>query len=434
MSIDLSLHRISNLLVKLPQYTRPTIHIAGTNGKGSVTSFLSHALHRCGLKVGRFNSPHLMDVWDCITLNNKSVSQKEYAEASSFVAQTDRENEINASTFELLTATALYIFQKAQVDVAVVEVGMGGRLDATNAIPDECIAISGITSIDLDHQQFLGNTLPEIAREKAGIVRERKTVVLSSQNSDDIISAVKDVVDRVGGRLVLAVDATLRKEDFAPITQSVSANMAHFGASLNTVIPMFGSHQLQNLGVAVTIIDEIHRQDLFLKQLTLENISEGIKETTWPGRLQYLSLTIDGTKIPILADGAHNPSSARLLSTYLESIGRTSRRSFIISLSHSPPKTPLSVLEPLLRKGDTVVVVPFSPVEGMPWVKPVALDVLEEAARSLVGDEGRVVRESSVIPALERLRGEDFVVVAGSLYLVADLLRYQRDLESINTA
>lgn len=195
MAISLSLDRIKALLEHIP-YTRKTIHIAGTNGKGSVSTLIEHALSASGLAVGKFTSPHLVYVRDCIAIRQRSLSEEAYSRLAQHVQELSDAHKIGASSFELLTATALAAFEEAQLDAVVVEVGMGGRLDATNAIPDERILVSVITAIDLDHQAFLGSTIREIATEKAGIIRPNTIVVLGEQapeNDKEVLEAVRAV-------------------------------------------------------------------------------------------------------------------------------------------------------------------------------------------------------------------------------------------------
>jgi dihydrofolate synthase len=172
MSIDLSLDRLRILVNHLPPYTRPTCHIAGTNGKGSVSALVSSIL-QSSLNVGRYNSPHLVSIYDCITINNIPVSSALYNAARAEVTEKDFEKGTKLSSFEILTLTALRVFEREQVDVAVVEVGMGGRLDATNIIPDDTILVSALTAVDVDHQFYLGDTVGKIALEKAGIARKK---------------------------------------------------------------------------------------------------------------------------------------------------------------------------------------------------------------------------------------------------------------------
>ena len=213
MSIDLALHRIKDLLACFDPYVIPTIHIAGTNGKGSVSAFLSQTLLEAGLRVGRFNSPHLLEIQDSIAINNEPISREQYIAVSDEVSKINTDKNINASNFEVLTVTAFLIFERVAVDVVVCEVGLGGRLDATNIIPDEAIIISVITSIDLDHQAFLGSKTSAIAREKAGIIRRRKPVVLSTQKHSDVHQVVSEVATSNESELILAPLCQVRDWD-----------------------------------------------------------------------------------------------------------------------------------------------------------------------------------------------------------------------------
>ncbi len=427
MSIDLSLRRIQILLSELPRYTRKSIHVAGTNGKGSVTAYLSHILGAASYKVGRFNSPHLLDIWDCICINNKAISMGEYERMKHRVLDVDSRMKIGCTSFELLTATAFQIFEDNQVDVAVIEVGMGGRLDATNALPDDCVVASAITSIDLDHQNFLGDTIEAIAREKAGIARAGVPLILAQQQSPSVTDVVQGIARSVGAPLISVV--SIEQED-APNTNRWKAFLPRMGVSISGLMPLRGNYQLENLRVALTVVDSI--QTAF--PLKTGDIVDGVASTTWPGRLQHIHMPVDSqsgsdpVSIELLLDGAHNAAAARLLSDYLESLPRRPRR-FILSLSSSPTKSPHPILSPILRPGDEVHVVPFGPVENMPWIKPRSSSELSIVASELVGATGVVHEWDSLDCALRSLgegKGDSCTVVAGSLYLVADVLRLLR--------
>ncbi|KDR67084.1 hypothetical protein GALMADRAFT_80109 [Galerina marginata CBS 339.88] len=536
MSIDLSLTRLQHLLPSLP-YTRPTLHIAGTNGKGSTTSLLSSILLASAppLRVGRFNSPHLVSVLDCITLNDAPVSLEAYKHARGEVEEADRERGTGLTSFEVLTMTALRIFENARVDIVVLEVGLGGRLDATNVVGDECIVVSALAAVDLDHQAFLGGTVGLIAREKAGIARRGKPFVLGRQGHGEVLGVVSDVVGGVGGVLSPALEVQLEEKGTDPV---------------HALLPLHGAHQLDNLGTALGVIDALlsrAEQEPGLvsldlkKRITLETIARGIQNAKWPGRLSFHTISVpitapssttepnpvpESVDLLVLADGAHNPASAATLGAYIQSILRppsSSSRSpssssaspsshssstpapqqtsqpdavhitYILSLSHSPPKTPLQTLGPILvplpvpaaaaavaaptpaLASVSVALLRFTPPEGMPWAKPVPPLELEGVVRGLMpeveagdlwvesepkprpeaerqkegGKEGRKEegRNRALEDALrwaagrqvefERLlgdgetgggsrrgrRGRGLVVLAGSLYLVADFYR-----------
>ena len=544
MSIDLSLDRLRILISHLPPFTRPTCHIAGTNGKGSVSALISTILQSSSLKVGRYNSPHLVSIYDCITINNVPVSPASYNAAHAEVTEKDLEKGTKLSSFEILTLTALRVFDREQVDVAVVEVGMGGRLDATNIIPDHTILVSALTVVDLDHQFFLGDTVDKIAFEKAGIAREKRPFVLGFQNpahAQQVVASVKKVVDEVGAVLVPAITVLKRDWDTTvdgpppksflllsslsqtPPPQPVKIPLPCFSSPVLALLPLNGAHQLDNLGTALTVINTLltdpsceeilirnsstHRStSVSLKDIiTLESVSRGIKETKWPGRLSFHTVhlpssprTPNETPPPpflVLADGAHNPASAKTLGDYIthllhQTIVSTTYTkehhpnyyqaarqkpirinfniTYILSLSHSPPKTPLQTLSPLfpprstIEFGDiaasitiSVGLLRFTPPEGMPWIKCVPPTELEEVVKGLIPDaniwvipdaadvDAKVENELPEVgeseSALEKglrwaagkrkeneadVEQANLVVLAGSLYLVADFYRF----------
>ncbi|KAI0820420.1 Mur ligase [Trametes gibbosa] len=504
MSIDLSLERIQKLLAVLPPYTRPTIHVAGTNGKGSVCALVSSILSTANppLVVGRFNSPHLVSVLDCICIGNKPISAEGYLSARKAVERAN--TDIGASNFELLACAALFAFERAAVDVVVLEVGMGGRLDATNAVPDDCILVSALTAVDLDHQAFLGNSVDAIAREKSAIARPGRPFVIGPQVHPEVFDVARSIVEAAGGEVVpLAAVAQTGWEDAAdgpPSVQDdaikprplrpVRVSMDSFAEPVCTLLPLHGEHQLANLQVAAGIISatlthpSCRKSGLGLQaRITPGTVARGIANTHWPGRLSYHTLSLPSqtpggssstVDLQILADGAHNPASAIALADYLAVLlGKPSSRpltlTFILALSHSPPKTPAQTLAPLFALRDRLpwgrevrlgaALLGFTPPEGMPWVRSVPPSELRaaiialapspgptidlwvdtEASPETTGGEARSKPAAGEFPPttpLERaLRwaagrhgqeaaGEDaLVVLAGSLYLVADFYR-----------
>lgn len=496
MSIDLSLDRIRILLSQFETYSRPTIHVAGTNGKGSVCALLSSVFLACNPtpSVGRFNSPHLVDVTDSITINGEAVSRSTFDAVSLEVKGANDRRGIAASNFEVLTVTALLIFERHPVDVVVCEVGMGGRLDATNVIPDDAIVASVITSIDLDHQTFLGTTVAAIAREKAGIIRRNKPVILSQQKHHGVIGVVEEIARKQGAFLTVAPCATARNWDEAldsdkqppfslkpfspPPPNPVSVKLPDY-ETYDLLLPLHGEHQRNNLGVVVAVLKVLSlahissNPNLYLQAADISTIRRGIRGCHWPGRLSFHSYKSPKANSPlhILADGAHNEAASQLLASYVsdllksltsEGAGRTINLTYILALSHSPPKTPSSVILPLLGIRDAlcadqsnirlavkVAALRFTPPSGMPWVKSVPPSeiqkIAEDTARAspdgaLEGTGYWSASDAEVEDANSDLadaldwasqRSEDdndkkldhLVIVAGSLYLVADLYR-----------
>ena len=203
--ITLGLDRIQRLLEHIT-YTRPTIHVAGTNGKGSVCTLLESALAASGLKVGKFTSPHLVSPEDCVSISKVPITAETWYSVKCTVLDISAKEKIGASSFEIQTAAALSAFEQAKVDVVILEVGMGGRLDATNVLPDDRIIISVVTAVDLDHQTFLGSTVRAIAGEKCAIVRKEGILVLgeqSEENEEDVRSVAEEVASKIGAKAIV---------------------------------------------------------------------------------------------------------------------------------------------------------------------------------------------------------------------------------------
>jgi len=534
MSIQPGTQRITALLSRLPALTAPVVHLAGTNGKGSVSAILDAILTTAGLTTGRFNSPHLVSVEDAIRLSGQPIDRVLYETTRAEVEHVDKEAECGASLFELLTATALVVFARAGVDVVLVECGMGGRDDATNVFSPDQVLACALTSVELDHQAFLGETVEQIAQVKAEIVKPDGVLVIGLQKHEN---AVKQVVDRLAAErratvvwadqsligstsaaapagsqpvltplpkpladgppfagadvsdalALLQAELVQLMEDTSPLLAAPSSsdddagptpatllpvieNIARLSTAvrsfarsprpwLKTDLPLPGQHQRDNLSLALAVIHVLRSRPAALdrlpalRRLTDDVVARGVIATIWEGRCSWLSLDVgpssDRRQCEVLADGAHNAASASLLATYLDTLpprptypGRT----FILSLSHSPPKSPADVLAPLLRTGDRVALVEFStPIEGMPWIRPVPIDDLIEPVRALIGDEapiwagkledalawaadqGRTDGSTAAAgESGENKREQGLVVVAGSLYLVADLYRFVR--------
>ncbi|KAF8478198.1 Mur ligase [Russula ochroleuca] len=484
--MDLSLGRIKVLLSHLPQYTLPTIHIAGTNGKGSVSSFVASILQASGFRVGSFNSPHLISVLDSIIINGEPVGSDLYNGARRLVEDINSGLGIEATSFELLTATVLMLFESAKLDIVVLEVGMGGLTDATNAVPDDVILVSALTAVDLDHQKFLGDTVGAIARQKAGIARKGRPFVVGPQKYPDVMVSVRIVVEEeVGAELVCAGPAATRTWDEAvdgppepavratsslpfrrpAAVRPVSLSLPCFPDPVLALLPLQGDHQLDNLGVAASIVSSLLTHSYstqrlpFGSRITPSTIAAGIRSTSWAGRLSFhdvpLSRLGGGTEDPdeslvVLVDGAHNPASASVLASYMSHLLESTpvggsedlNLTFVLALSDSPPKTPLQTLSPLLsfeRAMDVKInlraaALEFTPVEGMPWVRPVPSSEIRDVIKEIDGDIGlwtpREGERESVANALlwaheehQRHGGKGFVCIAGSLYLVADFYR-----------
>jgi folylpolyglutamate synthase/dihydrofolate synthase len=443
--INLGLARITALLtaLKSPHLSQPIIHIAGTNGKGSISAYLSSILRQSpSLKIGRFNSPHLVDEWDCLETNGRRIDQVTYDTVKRHVMSMNELGKIGASSFEILTATAFSIFAatKPSLDLAIVEVGMGGSTDATNVVPSDKTLLSIISSIELDHQKFLGDTLEEIAAVKGGIIKERSEVVVAHQHHPEVDRVMEEIVKATESTVYFAGVATrLFDSQMAsiPLTAlrqipSSTHSTAITTPAIEAKLPLPGSYQLANCSAAVLAVQILRsspRIQSLLPQLSRINdtmIQEGIKTTNWPGRLDWIKLPHRSQRI--LIDGAHNPSSAILLAEYMESLERDSQPTTLI-LGLSFPRPPATILEPLLRNNGAIkriICVRFQAPASMEWINATDTKDIAEAARGLRAS--LIVEECETVAEALELTREERCVVAGSLYLAADVYRLQRKL------
>jgi folylpolyglutamate synthase len=414
---------------------------------------IESVLREAGFSTGRFNSPHLVNVWDSIAFNTQPIMESRYTSTRQYIQNLNSEHGIGASNFEQHAVSALTLFQEENVDVVVLEVGMGGLTDATNIVPDEAIAVSAITSIDYDHQGFLGNTIPDIAAHKAGIIRPRRVCIIGPQAWAEAERTIQERIAAIQAYSIPAPRATLRQwdsnEDGSPLPsfsispfhppppRPCSAQLPVRGGTLSASISLHGEHQLENVSTAVAALDALRSHtsctsyfpQARFPRISDQHIKDGLRRARWPGRLSWHKVSsASGKELVILVDGAHNAASATSLSAYIDSLDSPSRPIFILSLSHSPAKPPTTTLAPLVRSGDRVILTSFSPVQDMPWVSPVESREITAAVENLVGPSGQTHTVADLKTGLARaseLAGgsQDFIVVAGSLYLVADFYR-----------
>ncbi|HWS18252.1 MAG TPA: folylpolyglutamate synthase/dihydrofolate synthase family protein, partial [Candidatus Elarobacter sp.] len=308
-----------------PQRRLQSVLIAGTNGKGSTAATLASIVQTAGYRTGLYTSPHLLRVNERIQINQEPISDAEFAVIYGRVERCAHDlverGELpwHPSFFEMLTAIAFEYFASAGVELAVLEVGMGGRLDATNIVDPY---ISVITDIDFDHQNFLGNTLPEIAHEKAGILRPKGTVVLLPQHPIVNEALGTEIMDRDAH----AVSAVKHMPSMTPGADAPASAMsagrnqftlAVMGKEINVDFPLAGRHQLRNLALAITAAEELNN---FGFDISAESVEQGIRSTRWPARFQVIPPE-DGFP-EIVLDVAHNPAGAwalrSTLSTFYE--------------------------------------------------------------------------------------------------------------------
>lgn len=412
--IELGLARISRL-VQQSAFSWKAIHVAGTNGKGSITSYVSGLLTAAGVRCGRFTSPHLIDRWDCITINDKTVPESLFRQVEEQIKQRNRSLGVDASEFELLTATAFEIFDRENVEIGVVEVGMGGRLDATNILSN--VLVSVIAKIGRDHEAFLGNTIQAIANEKAGILKDGVPCVVDGTNEPEVLQVLQSRVRELG------IDSITATSDVA--TQQFPRLVSLFN-DLD-----LEPHQRTNIACATLALQKAFEQTQ--SPLKVDDLVPNLSKIGWPGRLQLLSVrSLINRDEPVLIDGAHNGQSANVLAGF---VNRKLRRkgvpvTWLVAVSHG--KDLSEILQPLLQPGDNAAVVTFGPVDGMPWVKATDPDRVVSHIRSITGIGKVEAFGADILSALmwaSQSAGQGPLVIAGSLYLVSDVFRLLRSRE-----
>lgn len=302
--IDLKIDRLQRLLVELgapEQHLPPVLHVAGTNGKGSVCAFALAVAQAAGLRVHVFTSPHLIQFNERIRLAGQLVTDEQLAQALDAVEEANQAGQI--TVFEAITAVAFWLFAKVPADLCIIEVGLGGRMDATNVVTPAACAI---TSISLDHQDFLGDTLGKIAHEKAGIIKSGVPVVTGFQPHEALAC--------IEAEAALCQAPLLRRGRDWEVS-ATGAGMLWQGLELpSPALP--GAHQVENAGIALTAL----RAAGF--EFTQEVMAAGLRAVTWPARLQQLQGALLA-RLPkgstLWLDGAHNPGGAESLAQQLQS-------------------------------------------------------------------------------------------------------------------
>jgi dihydrofolate synthase / folylpolyglutamate synthase len=418
---DLAHMRVLLAALDNPERRFPSVLIAGTNGKGSTAATLASILRASGLRTGLYSSPHLVRINERIRIGGESISDHDFALIHDLVDRTAErlvsENELpwHPSFFEMLTAIAFEYFARRKADIAVLEVGMGGRLDATNAVEPR---VSVITDISLDHQKFLGDTVTEIACEKAGIIRRGGVVVTLPQQpqANDVIG---NTILELGARAVNAVPYV------PPVSPASSAYLAAsadktpvsryplqvMGEQIMVESPLLGRHQLRNVALAIAAAAELSRQEF---PVTAASIEQGIRETHWPGRFQVMPA--GGNAPEYVFDVAHNPAGAWALRSTLSAGYPDRPLTFIFGAMRD--KAIGEMAEILFPLADRVIATRAdNPRSASP-------EEIREAARRT----STPIEEASDVAAaikLERMsaRPDAVVVITGSIYIVGEAMR-----------
>jgi len=397
--IHLGLERIQQLLADLgnPHHQVPIIHIAGTNGKGSVCAYLASILAAAGYKVGRYTSPHLVNWRERICVNSQWISEEDLLEAL-----TQVQNVITPAMptqFEVITAAMWWYFAKSKVDIAVIETGLGGRLDATNVCDRPLVSV--ITSISRDHWQRLGDSLGAIAYEKAGIIKPNRPVIVGELPKE-------------------AAEVIAEKAEFckAPITFVKAATMNSFGDNQATwqgidyPLALLGKHQLMNSAIALATIQNLQAQGW---DITPTAIIKGMAETKWQGRLQWSSYKFQNKSHKILLDGAHNLAAAQYLRQFVDRDFAHVPKRWIIGMLDT--KDHAGILRSLLQPQDLLFIVPI------PHHQSVNVELVQAIALDILKVPPYICQDlNSALDSAFTNSDRELVILCGSLYLVGEYL------------
>lgn len=401
--IQPGLERMERLLRLLdhPERKYRSIHIGGTNGKGSTAATVASVLQQGGYRTGLYTSPHLIDFSERIRVDGAPIPAEEIVRLTNRL-RTKIEQEAPAlesalTFFEFTTAMAFLYFSEARIDYAVVEVGLGGRFDATNLLLP---LVTAITQIDLDHERYLGTTTLQIAAEKAGIIKAGIPLVTGASQSD--ILALFEGAARSKRAPLLRLDHEIGVEGDRP------ERFVYRGARERTVhSPLLGRHQVRNTAVALGIIEQLQARGLSLSE---EAILDGIGRVQWPGRLEVIR-----QRPRILLDGAHNPAGAKALADYLADVDpRRQGKHWLITGIMRDKNIP-EILAPLVPWADEIV---LTRPEIDRAAEPDLLIASLQKTPAAQTIRERVPEAIAYVESL--LRPEDTLVITGSLYTVGE--------------
>ncbi|HNY84020.1 MAG TPA: folylpolyglutamate synthase/dihydrofolate synthase family protein [Anaerolineaceae bacterium] len=405
------LDRMNKLMGLLddPHHKFPTVHVAGTKGKGSTASFIASALEQADYKVGLYTSPHLVEFTERIQINRQHIEQ------ASLISLTDLLRPLTLSvpeitTFELTTALAFQYFAQEKVDIAVIEVGLGGRLDATNVIIPQ---VSVITSISYDHTAVLGNTLTEIAYEKGGIIKPEVPVVIAPQKPEALTELVRIAQERSAAPTLVEKELNYQEVSHTLHSQTIIVHRSAArvpkrsqltNSPLKLEIPLLGHHQIENAATAVAALEVLRKKGW---RLTRKSVRRSFAQVAWPTRFEILR-----ESPPVVLDSAHNGDSMeRLRETLDEYFPNTP---FILVFGASADKEMKAMLDAILPRVEMVITTRS--------IHPRAKDSVE--LKALVEPYGLTViaidpAEAALAKALELAGAHKGVIVSGSMFIAS---------------
>ncbi len=382
--INLGLERIQSILKLIgnPQEKIKIIHVAGTNGKGSVSSILANILKCAGYKTGLYTSPHLVEYTERIKINNIDISKEDFATYIEKICTIAEKKNIHLTEFEILTAIAFKYFADNKVKIAVIETGLGGRFDATNVCKKPILSI--ITSISLDHTDRLGNTIEKIAFEKAGIIKPKSTILTEISNKG--FKIIKNTAEEKKVKLIVATNYVNMNYENGNNYVSIEDKKCEF--------PLLGLYQKANLSIVLQAVE-------FLKIKT-EAVIEGLKTAKWPARLEFIK------DKNLLIDGAHNPDAAKELRKSLDYYFNNQKRIFLYSTLNT--KDYKEIAKILFNKDDEIYYYEFKNKNAISF---------EEYKNNT--PQLRNIKQFNKDQLKEFLLKPELKVVTGSLYMIGEL-------------
>ncbi|KPK24728.1 MAG: hypothetical protein AMJ70_01115 [Dehalococcoidia bacterium SG8_51_3] len=407
-----SLGHVEELLRRTgnPQLAARTIHIAGTKGKGSVAAMIARVLSGSGYRTGLYTSPHFHTLRERISIDGSLIPEAEFAtamgEIKPFIESMKQDTSFRQLTyFEVLTALAFAYFQRKRVDFQVLEVGLGGRLDSTNVVPSPAVCV--ITPISLDHTQLLGNSLEEIAREKAGIIKPRCWAVISPQPTEADLVIAQTCREKKAKVVQVGKDVTWRK--ISTNTRRQSLEIDGRTGNYQVSIPLLGDFQLENAATAVAALETLSSDGF---HISAANIAQGLAQVRWPGRFQILR-----QQPTVVIDGAHNVASMKRLVDNIKAYFPGKR--ILLVFGTSCDKDIPGIINELVSLSPQVILTQASHSRAA----PLAALAAEFAKRGLEPETRRTIAEA-ISRAMSLASETDVVCVTGSLFVVAEALDY----------
>lgn len=417
---NLGLKRTFKILELLgnPQKKIRCIHIAGTNGKGSTTAMISKVLIECGYRVGMYTSPYLEEFEERIQINGKNIPKDSLSrvvtEVSSAVTETAASGFGNPTEFEIITCAAFLYFYYEKVDFAVLEVGLGGRLDSTNVVTP---ILSVIASISYDHMKILGDTLSKIAAEKAGIIKQGIPVITVPQESS-AMKVIEDTAARLSAPLIKIPETSVEFEYSIPNSGSQHISLKTQNDFYDIELSLIGKYQLMNCALAIYALEELKSQGISIEK---QDMLSALKKVEWPGRMEMLN------KNPlVILDGAHNIDGIRKLKESIDMYFDYKKMNLIIGILADKEVEPM--ISEIAVKPDRIIAV--TPHSNRAQSAKELSDVIKKYNEHVEYAEDY---KEAYLKGISCCSDDDMLLICGSLYMIGDMRKTIRVLSQNNS-